>query len=197
MTVAVAVRKGSRTIVAADTLVHFGGQRHDPRNARFHKIQPAGDSLIAWAGWALYAEMLDAHLAEHTAPPLRTETEVYAFFVDFWRSMLQDYSLQRQAARRDGRTPFVELDSVFIVANDSGIFRIAADMDVTRFEQYAAIGSGSEYALGALRVLYDDLDDPEVIAIRAVEVGIACDIYCDGPIDVVEVGARGRRPGSR
>jgi hypothetical protein len=62
-------------------------------------------------------------------------------------------------------------------------------MDVTQFQQYTAVGSGSKYAMGALRVLYDQLDDPGDIAGRAVQVGIDFDVFCGGPIDVVEIEA--------
>ena len=83
--------------------------------------------------------------------------------------------------------PFANLDSTFLLVNPSGIYRVAGDMDVTTFTEYSAIGSGSQYALGALSVLYDQLDDPAAIARRAVEVGIDFDVYCGAPIDLEEV----------
>jgi ATP-dependent protease HslVU (ClpYQ) peptidase subunit len=186
MTVAVAVRKNGRTVLAADSLVNFGGQRFSTDNCTFHKIYDIGKSWMAWAGWSLYAEMLTAYLALNPAPTLHSESEVFAFFVKFWRAMKDEYSYVRRAAA-DSDAPFADLDSVFLLANRAGIFRVASDMDVTQFQQYSAIGSGSKYALGALRVLYDQLDDAAEIGRRAVQVGIDCDVYCGGPIDVAEV----------
>ncbi len=81
MTIAVAVKKGGRTVIAADSLVNFGGQRFPPENCQFHKIHRLGDSLMAWAGWSLYAELLTAHLATNPPPSLYTESEVFDFFV--------------------------------------------------------------------------------------------------------------------
>jgi ATP-dependent protease HslVU (ClpYQ) peptidase subunit len=187
MTVAVAVAKNGRIVLAADSLVHFGGQRFTAENARFHKIHRIGDSLLAWAGWSLYAELLTAHLVAH--PPhheLTTEARVFDFFIEFWRAIRDDYTYLNRPGP-DPRSPFAELDSVFLLANRHGIFSVAGDMDVTQFRQYCAVGSGSKYALGALRILYDNQKDPARIARRAVEVGIECDVHCGGRVDLGEV----------
>lgn len=184
MTVVVAVQKGPRIVVAADSLVNFGGQRVPPENCQFHKIGRVGDSLIACAGWSLYSEMLAAHLSRRPPPVLSTETEVFSFFVSFWRSLQDEYSLVQQSSQT---APFADLDSSFLLANRGGIFTVARDMDVTLFRQYCAIGSGAKFALGALRVLYGVRDDPVDLARTAVQVGIDSDVFCGGPIDVAEV----------
>jgi ATP-dependent protease HslVU (ClpYQ) peptidase subunit len=186
MTIALAVRKNGRTVLAADSLVNFGGQRYPAQNCRFQKIYKVGESMMAWAGWSLYAEMLDKHLAVTPPPQLNSEAEVFSFFVKFWRSLHDEYLFMRgRGGGEDG--PFVDMDSVFLLVNRAGVFRVASDMDVTQFQQYCAVGTGAKYALGALRVLYDQLDDPVEIARRASQVGIDFDVYCGGPIDVTEV----------
>jgi ATP-dependent protease HslVU (ClpYQ) peptidase subunit len=188
MTVAVAVTKHDRTVLAADSLVNFGGQRFPSENARFTKIHRVGESLLAWAGWTLYGELLTAYLASSRPPELATESQVFDFFIGFWRAIRSEYTLEPGERDRHVRQPFADLDSTFLLANRHGIFRIARDMDVTQFCQYSAVGSGSAYALGALRVLYDQHDDPAVIARRAVGIGIEYDVYCGGEIDAAEVG---------
>lgn len=185
MTVAVAVKKGDRIVLAADSLVNFGGQRYDPRNCRFRKIHLVGDSVIAWAGWSLYSELLEAHLQASPPPSLTSEGDVFSFFIRFWRTLRDDYSMR--GPNTDAEHPFADLYSTFLLVNRHGLFRVSSDMDVTEFQEYAAVGSGSKYALGALRVLYDASDDVSAIATRAVQVGIDFDVYCGGTIDVVEV----------
>src|SRR5688572_5135246 len=108
MTVAVAVRKNGRTVLAADSLVNFGGQRYSAANCRFNKIHQIGDSVLAWAGWSLYAELLAAHLASCPPPPqLYTEQEVFAFFIRFSRVLRDDYALRRPLG--EGGHPFADL----------------------------------------------------------------------------------------
>lgn len=202
MTVAVAVRKNGRTVLAADSLVQFGGQKFPPENCQFHKIYRVGETHVVWAGWSLYAEMLTAHLAANAPPPsFETEAQVFDFFVRFWRAMRDDYTFMARHDRAE-RHPFVDLDSVFLLVNRHGIFRVAGDMDVTEFQQFCAVGTGSKYALGALRVLYQNGEDPVEIAQRAVQVGIDFDVNCGGPIELAEVTAappimHGRANGTR
>jgi ATP-dependent protease HslVU (ClpYQ) peptidase subunit len=57
-------------------------------------------------------------------------------------------------------------------------------MDVT---EHCAVGSGSKYALGALRVLFDQEMDAGQIAQRSVQVGIDYDVHCGGPIEMLEI----------
>ncbi|HVP72575.1 MAG TPA: hypothetical protein VMS30_02480, partial [Phycisphaerales bacterium] len=186
MTVAVAVRKADRTFLAADTLMSFGGERYPRDNCRVEKIYRVGSSVLAWAGWSLYAEMLDAYLLRHAPPSLRSETEVFSFFIQFWRLMRDDYTFVREHKAQD-QHPFVDLDSTFLIANAAGIFKVSRDMNITTFQQYCAIGSGAAYALGALRILYEQESDAGVIARRAAQVGIDFDVHCGGSVDVIEV----------
>ena len=193
MTVAVAVRKNDRIILAADTLLTFSGDRVPADNCKVEKIYRVGSSVLAWAGWSLYAELLDAYLTSNPPPTLNNEVHIFTFFVKFWRSMRDDYTFMYNRATAESH-PFVNLDSTFLVVNAAGIFKVSGDMDVTRFEQYCAIGSGAKYAMGALRVLYDKEVDAEAIARRAVQVGIDFNAYCGGSIDSIEIGHEdGRR----
>ncbi|GMV25308.1 MAG: hypothetical protein AMXMBFR58_13390 [Phycisphaerae bacterium] len=184
MTIALAVRKGGRVVIVADSLVNFGGQRFPVDNCRFSKLYRVGDTVMAWAGWSLYTELLDAHLAKSPPPLFRSEAEVFDFFVEFWRVMKKDYTL----LARQSDHPFASLDTVFLLVNPSGIFRVSSDLDVTRFEQYIAVGTGAKYALGALRVLYDQLAEPDAIALRAAQVAIDFDVYCGGELELTDVG---------
>jgi ATP-dependent HslUV protease subunit HslV len=61
-------------------------------------------------------------------------------------------------------------------------------MSVNRFEQFQTIGSGCDYATGALHALYDQKGlDAETLARKAVEAAIRFNIYCGGEIQVVRV----------
>ena len=186
MTVALAVHKNQRIILAADTLVHYGGQRFPQENCRIQKIYRVGNSVLAWAGWSLYAELLDAYFAAEQPPDLVSERAVFSFFIRFWRSLRDDYTFLSRRTPTDSH-PFVDLDSTFLIANRGGIFRVSGDMDVTYFQHYCAIGSGAQYALGALRILYDECEDPWEMARRAAQVGIDFNVYCDGEIDMIEL----------
>jgi len=69
-----------------------------------------------------------------------------------------------------------------LIASRSGLWHVASDFAVLQAhpDQIIAIGSGREYAAGAAAVL--DGAHPEARLDRAVEVAIALDDYCGGPV---------------
>jgi ATP-dependent protease HslVU (ClpYQ) peptidase subunit len=145
-----------------------------------------GSSVVGGAGWGIYGNILVDFLRERPAPDLSGEQAIFSFFLELWRALHERYPfVNDQAQSRD--TPFGDLDTSFLIANDSGIYKISHDMDVCRFQQYFAIGSGSEYALGALGVLFEQETDASAIVRRVVQIAMRFDAHCGGPIDVQSV----------
>ena len=186
MSIIIAVRKNGRTIVASDTLTSFGdSHRLPPENTTTSKVRIVGAVILGGAGWGVYDQILDAHLDPDDPPPLSNELDIFEFFVDLWKAMHDNYTLVNdQSQSKD--SPFGDLDSSFLIAAHEGIFKVSSDLAVTRFEQYYAIGSGSDYALGALHQLYELEIDAMTIARRAVETAVAFDAYCGGKIRIDE-----------
>ena len=93
----------------------------------------------------------------------------------------------------DADSPFGSLDSTFLVVCASGIFGVASDLSVLRYERYFAIGSGAPIALGAVHALYESEHDAEAIARSAASAAIDHDVYCGHPIHVATVRQRATR----
>ena len=72
-------------------------------------------------------------------------------------------------------------------ANRRGIFKVSSDTSVSEFREYAAIGSGADYACGALSCIFDRERNATAIGRQAVEAGIEFDAYCGGEVLVHEV----------
>ncbi|HCO43651.1 hypothetical protein [Immundisolibacter sp.] len=185
MTIAVAVRKGGVTVIAADTQNNFGHNRVPIGNHRTQKILSVGDTYVATSGWGVYANILDDFLHRRRAPRLDSERDVFRFFQNFWKALHERYSLVNdQCQGEEESSPFGDLDASFLLANDGGIFYVSSDTSVTAFEQYYAVGSGAEFALGALHALYDSDLDAEALARRACAAAMAFNLFCGGEIDV-------------
>ncbi len=182
MSIVVAVRKNGRTVIAADSLTSFGdSQRIPSANSTTAKVQRVGDSLMGSTGWAVYDNILDSFLATRPGPDLSFERPIFEFFLDLWKALHERYTfVNDQPHEKD--SPFGDLDSSFLIASQNGIFKVSHDLDVCRFEQYYAIGSGSEYALGALYNLYELSQNPDEIAQRAVHTAMQFDVHCGGEI---------------
>jgi len=187
MSIVVVVQKNDRIVIAADSLATFGDTEQIPAaNAVTPKIMTVGDAVIGGSGWALYDNIMRDFLHDHPAPALNTEREIFTFFLKLWRALHDRYSMVNdQPQHKD--TPFGDLDSSFLIASPGGIFHVASDMGTTRFNRFYAVGSASCYALGAMHILYDALEDADAIARQAVETAIAYDVYCGSNVDVVVV----------
>jgi ATP-dependent protease HslVU (ClpYQ) peptidase subunit len=186
MSVAVAVRKGSTIVVAADTQENFGDEKVPRANHGSSKILRIGRTYVAMTGWGVYDNILRDYVTRGR-PRLGSEREIFTFFMTFWRQLRRRYSLVNDQAHEDDPSPFADLDSSFLVAGRAGIFYVSGNMSVIQLREYYAIGSGAPYALGALHVLSRQSLALETVARRACEAGTAFDVYSGGEIEVFRV----------
>ena len=197
MSIAVAVAKQHRLVLAADSQENFGDRKVDRANHRASKIMTAGGSYIAATGWGLYDNILEDYLARAPAPRLGTRQAVFAFFMRLWKQLGERYTLVNDQPHQDDPSPFADVDASFLVVNGAGIFHVASNLSVTQFHQYYAVGSGASYALGALHASYGGPLDAEAIARGACEAAMAFDVFCGGDLDVYPVAARAKRRRAR
>ena len=190
MSIVVAVKKGKEIAVAADTVTSCGSLRVESDNHRAIKIRKVGSALVGATGWGVYDNILDDFLAAKKRPALTTKQSIFSFFIAFWRELHERYPFVNDQCDSELRSPFADLDADFLIANPSGIYQVAADMSVTEFQKYYAIGSGSGPALGALYALYDSSRDAETLARKAVEAAVAFNVHCGGEIVVRKIKAR-------
>ncbi|NIR28973.1 MAG: hypothetical protein GWN84_06595 [Gammaproteobacteria bacterium] len=187
MSIAVAVSKNDTTVIGADTQTNFGDMKVPIDNVRPIKFRRVGRSYLAVTGWDLYDNILSDYL-DGAQPALTTQGDVFRFFMKLWQELHKRYPFVNDQPHTDDRSPFGELDATFLVVGGEGIFHVSGNMSVIPFTRYAAIGSGADFALGALHVLYDrdDLDAATLVR-RACETAMAFNVYCGGDIDVQTV----------
>ncbi len=179
MSIVVVVKKKGNTVMAADSQISFGSSRIPYENLRSEKITVLAGALFSSAGWGLYDDIIEDYVTNNPELHLDDGRSIFHFFMGLWKELHDKYSFVNDQCD-DKESPFGDLDSSFLVANRRGLFQVGGDMSVTEFQQYYAIGSGSDYALGALHAVYDqDLGAAE-IAERAVAAAIAFDTKCGG-----------------
>jgi ATP-dependent HslUV protease, peptidase subunit HslV len=182
MSVIVAVRKGSHISIASDTQDNFGDLRPPSENHEAIKIRTFGEAIVGASGWALYDDIFGHYLSKRRNIRLRDRTSIFDFFVKFWRELKKNYPFVNDQPGKESETPFANLDASFLIASPGGIFLVSSNMSVSEFRQYYAIGSGSDYAIGAVHALYEDVKDPAHITERAVRAAIAYDSSCGGRV---------------
>jgi len=186
MSIALAVCKNNKIVLATDSLTTFGSLKVDAPNFVTTKVMKHSGSLIAGTGWSKYDDILDDYLAAKNNVKLDSPGVIFNFFHDLWTEMHKSYSFVNDQSD-DKETPFGSLDSSFLVVNSAGIFHISSNMSITKFEQYIAIGSGQDYALGVLFALYSTHTSVQAIARKAVQAAINFDIYCGGKVNIFSV----------
>lgn len=186
MSIVVAVKKQSEIVMAADSQTSFGSNRIQGDNLNEPKIRRCGASLIATTGLGLYDNILDDFLTASDLPGFRDKKDIFSFFLKFWRALHDRYPFVNDQC--DGKdTPFGDLDASFLIVNVHGIFHVASDMSVTKFEKYFAIGSGSNFSFGVLYALYDQSVEAMELARKAVEAAKYFNVYCGGKTQIMRI----------
>jgi len=189
MSIIVVVKKAGRTVLAADTMHFYGSRReHTDNLANRPKVRKVGTSYVGGVGWSVYDNIMTHYFKAMKRPPvLLNEMTIFDCFLKLWRTLKDRYQLVSDKPQGDEESPFANLDSEFVVVNRNGIFQVDADLTVTRFEKYLAIGSGDKYAYGSLHTLYDTKRGAKEIAVQAVQTAIHFDSTCGGEIECYEV----------
>lgn len=174
MSTIVVVQKNGVACMAADSLTSFGDLKQPAHYDRFHdKIQSFGDTHLGIVGSAAHVLVLE-HLMQRDDLALEwTDREgIFGSLLTIHPLLKDQYFLNPQGEEDD---PYESTRLDGVVANPHGIFGIYALREVYQYQRFWAVGSGCEFALGAMHALYDQLDDVEAIARAGVEAGCEFD----------------------
>lgn len=167
------VRKNGKVVLAGDGQVSAGNTILKG-NAR--KVRPlaGGDVIAGFAGATADAFALFERLEQKLE---RFPTQLARACVELAKDWRTDRALRR-------------LEAMLIVADRRETFVITGAGDVIDPEHpVIAVGSGGNFALAAGRALYDYLDDPEVVARRAMEIAADICVYTNRNLTVETLSA--------
>lgn len=184
MTTIVAVKKGKRLCIAADTLTLFGSrkeiaEKHTCDKGKFIQI---GSNFVGIAGHASLRLIFNHYFSEtkHMSE-LRTADQIFETFNHFYHHLKKIYFLKPSYL---DYKPFKSANIGVLIINPYGIFEADYLRVVREHKYFSAIGSGEGYALGAIKAVYDLIDDPEKIAKIGIEAAAQFDRQTDLPIQI-------------
>ncbi|MFT5456598.1 MAG: ATP-dependent HslUV protease subunit HslV [Myxococcota bacterium] len=185
MSTVVVVRKGSAAVIGADTLAKFGSMNERPEYVVNHsKLVRAGDGWLGIVGHASLPLVLEHYLGRLKRPPkLHTVQQVFAFSLELHDALKEDYHLLTGEEDEDG-APFESSQLDCLVATPGGLFGLYRMRSVHQYTRFYAIGSGGDYAMGAMRAVYDTLEDPADIARAGLEAAADFDDSTGGPFEL-------------
>jgi ATP-dependent HslUV protease, peptidase subunit HslV len=188
MTTIAVVKKNGRIAIAADTLVTFGDTRLPGDYEANQKIIQVGDSFIGLAGSTAHFEVLRRVLTGIDRPMLHSRQDVFETFLRAHAILKEKFFLNPKEEDDD---PYESSQITALIANPSGIYGIYSYREVFSFERFWAIGSGRNFALGAMYAAYPRGRTAAAIAELGVAAGMEFDRSSAGPCRVFEVAAAG------
>ena len=170
MSTIVIVKKAGKVCIAADSLTTFGDMRLSSVYDKNHdKIQVYMDSYIGIVGSAAHTLVLDSILNDNDVEvDLSSRVAIFETFRNLHPVLKEKYFLNSKDEDND---PYESTQIDGLIINPNGMFGIHSLREVSEYKKFWAIGSGSEYALGAMFATYDRFETAEEIARLGVEAG--------------------------
>jgi ATP-dependent protease HslVU (ClpYQ) peptidase subunit len=190
MTTIVVVKKGSEIAIASDALVTFGETRLPHGYEMNEKIFMMRDSYIGLAGstahFAVFAQAL-LHLGDEVQ--LGSRQEIFNTFQRLHPVLKTQFFLN---PKEDEGDPYESSQITALIANASGIYGVYSYREVFSFDRFWGIGSGRNFALGAMYAAYDRTASASRIAELGVKAGAEFDKSSALPARVFSIRAAER-----
>jgi ATP-dependent protease HslVU (ClpYQ) peptidase subunit len=166
MTTIVVVKKHNEIAIASDALVTFGETRLPHGYEVNEKIFRIGDAYIGLAGsTAHFAVLAEALRGLGEDCKLGSRVQVFSTFQRLHAVLKEKYFLN---PKEDESDPYESSQITAVIANPSGIYGVYSYREVFSFDKFWGIGSGRNFALGAMYAAYDSAGT----ALRIAEIGV-------------------------
>jgi ATP-dependent protease HslVU (ClpYQ) peptidase subunit len=173
MTTLVAVRKNDEIAIAADSLTTFGDTRLSAQYDQTpDKIVQYRGNYIALCGSAAHQLVFQSLLAKHGDLDFSNKAAIFETFRKLHPILKEQHFLNPKEEDDD---PYESTQVTALVANEHGIFGVYSMREVFEYTQFWAIGSGREFALGAMYVQYPNLPTAAAIARDGIAAGATFD----------------------
>lgn len=181
MSVVVAIKENNKVYIGVDSQVTKGGTRttlKNPHNYKVWRVPGAPHCLMAQVGSfrdSNVVRLMDRLVTDYN---IFREHVGYEFVV---KKVVPDIveELKKYGMLKDDK--YIEcMDSAFIFAFEDQLYMIGRDLSVIEIDDYVAMGSGEDQAIGSL--LSTEGSEPRERIVKAIKASAAADIYVDYPI---------------
>ena len=175
MSTVVVAKKDGKICIAADSLTSFGDLRlSSVYDAAHDKILRNDENYLGIVGSAAHQLVLESVFASKKVVDKKIEMDfssrlaIFESFLSLHPLLKEKYFLN---AKDEDDDPYESTQIDALIANPFGIFGVHSLREVTEYKKFWAIGSGAEYALGAMFAVYDSAASAEEIAHAGVAAG--------------------------
>lgn len=174
MSTVVTVRKNDVACIAADSLTSFGDTKQSADFvADSSKIIQFADFHIGIVGSAAHQLVLKSLFKNHSNKiDFSSQMAIFDTLRQIHPILKEEYFLNSKDEDEDAyETSRVDA----LLMTTKGIYGIYSLREVDEYTRFWAVGSGAEYALGAMQSVYDRLESAEAIARAGIEAGAMFD----------------------
>ena len=178
MSTIVAVLKNNVACIAADSLTSFG----DTKQPANYVTDPdkimcfsglVSDTYMGIVGSAAHQLVMQNLIINHADKiDFSNRLTIFNTLKTIHPILKEEYFLNSKEEDDDSYESS-RVDALIMNAN--GIFGLYSLREVDQYSRFWAVGSGSEFALGAMHAAYEHLDDAEQIARAGIEAGATFD----------------------
>ena len=175
MSTVVVAKKAGKICIAADSLTSFGDLKLSSYyDAAHDKILSHDENYLGIVGSAAHQLVLESVFASKKITEkkididLSSRLSIFESFRALHPLLKEKYFLNSKDEDDD---PYESTQIDALIANPFGIFGVHSLREVTEYKKFWAIGSGAEYALGAMFAVYDKAATAEEIAHIGVAAG--------------------------
>lgn len=180
MSTIVAVKKGKKVTIASDTLTTFGRLKlSSDYEANQSKIIKYKGSYISFSGFAAH-DLALREILESKKTNFNNKNNIFKSFLKIHSILKKEYFLI-PTDDEDDAYESSRFDA--LIANKYGIFYFGELREVHEIEKFWAIGSGADFAIGAMYPVYDELTKSDKIAEIGINAGCEFDKNSNLPYD--------------
>ena len=182
MSVVIAIKENGVTYMAADTQISFGDSKRHLKSDSLQKVWAVTDTTHCIMGGVGLAR--DLNLIRYCTSELIPEAAVLKNDITVGTIMLSTVPVIFESIRNytqlvTGCDKDIPINSEFLLAYKDKIFDIAPDGTVEEVEDYIAIGSGADAALGSLKHTTDEPVYDRLI--KALDAASESNLYVSEP----------------
>ena len=182
MSVVIAIKENGVTYMAADTQISFGDSKRHLKSDSLQKVWAVTDTPHCIMGGVGLAR--DLNLIRYCTSELIPEASVLKNEINVGTIMLNTVpaifeSIRNYTQLVTGCDKDIPINSEFVLAYKDKIFDIAPDGTVEEVEDYIAIGSGADAALGSLKHTTDEPVYDRLI--KALDAASESNLYVSEP----------------
>ena len=181
MSTIVVAQKNNRACIAADSLTTFGETRQSAEFVSdWDKIIRFGrDNHIGIVGSAAHHLVILNIVEKHIDKiDFSSRLSIFETMKTLHPILKEEYFLNSKDEDNDSYESS-QVDALILAPG--GIFGLYSLREVEHYTRYWAIGSGADFALGAMQVAYDNMDDPVDIALAGIKAGSCFDASSSMP----------------